>query len=72
MATMIDPVTPETVGVKSDANRAVEYPVQVAHISEPVLRLAGTISVIRSGRRDVALSDQEWQDLGLENTADAQ
>lgn len=63
VAIMIDPtvdsiVTDETVP-------ALEYPVSLAYLSEPSLRLKGTISTIRLGRRDLALSEQEWQDLGL-------
>ena len=74
MATMIDPDSQEAVGGKDEAVLEVEYPVQLACVPEPVLRLAGTVSVIRLGRRDLALSDQEWRDLGLpglEDMADA-
>ncbi len=45
--------------------REVEYPVYLTHLREPVLCLAGKVGVIRSGRRDLALSAAEWQDLGL-------
>jgi hypothetical protein len=75
MATMVDPSSQETVGINDEAGLQVEYPVQLAHTPEPVLRLAGRVSVIRPGRRDLALSDQEWCDLGLpgtETVADAE
>ncbi|MCI0487121.1 MAG: hypothetical protein L0229_11035 [Blastocatellia bacterium] len=71
MATVTDTDSQEAVEVKDKVALGVEYPVQLAHTSEPVLRLAGTISVIRSGKRDPALSDQEWRDLGLEDAPDA-
>ena len=65
MATMIDWVSGETVGLQDEAAPEIEYPIQLAHTPEPVLRLAGTVKLICPGRRDLALSDQEWQDLGL-------
>lgn len=63
--TMIEFGSGEAVGLSEEAMPGVEYPVQLAHTPEPVLRLAGTIKTIRPGRRDLALSEQEWQDLGL-------
>ncbi len=65
MAIIIDPASRETVGVKDEAVMEVEYPVQLAYTSAPVLCLAGTVSLIRQGRRDLALSETEWQDLEL-------
>lgn len=64
-AAIIDSDSRETVGVKDEAVIDVEYPVALAYTSEPVLCLAGTISVIRPGRRDLALSDAEWKELEL-------
>ncbi|MGH9854434.1 MAG: hypothetical protein ACREBD_31705 [Blastocatellia bacterium] len=58
MATTIDPNSRE-------AALDVEYPIQLAYTREPVMCLAGTVSVISPGRRDLALSDVEWQDLEL-------
>lgn len=58
MATTIDPNSRE-------AALDVEYPIQLAYTREPALCLAGTVSVISPGRRDLALSDMEWQDLEL-------
>ncbi len=45
--------------------REIEYPIYLTHLREPVLCLAGKVGVIRPGRRDLALSEAEWQDLGL-------
>ncbi len=56
MATTIDPNPRE-------AALDVEYPIQLAYTREPVMCLAGTVSVISPGRRDLALPDVEWQDL---------
>jgi hypothetical protein len=55
IATTIDPNLRE-------AELDVEYPIQLAYTREPVMCLAGTVSVISPGRRDLALSDMEWQD----------
>jgi hypothetical protein len=63
LARKIDSNPRETAGLEDQAEIGVEYPVQLAFEREPVMRLAGTISVIRQGRRDLALSDVEWQDL---------
>lgn len=65
MAAIIDPDSRETDGVREEAQMEVEYQVQLAYTSEPVVCLAGTVSVIRQGRRDLALSETEWQDLEL-------
>lgn len=64
MATVSEPKTEEAAGGKTEARREVEYPVHLARLSQPVLRLEGTVSVIRAGRRDLALSEQEWQGTG--------
>lgn len=71
MATLIHLDSSETGSIADETVLEVEYPVQLAHTSEPALRLAGTVSVIRPGRRDLALSDQEWRELGLEAVPDA-
>lgn len=65
MATIAVTDSRETAGIQDEAGMEVEYPVQLAYMPEPVLCLTGTISVIRQGRRDLALSDLEWQDLEL-------
>jgi hypothetical protein len=72
MATIIDPDPRETAGIKDQAVMEVEYPVQLAYTREPVMCLAGTISLIRPGRRDLALSDVEWQDLELPELSELQ
>src|SRR5262249_59536042 len=48
-----------------------EYPVVLAYRREPVQRLTGVIRTIREGPRDLALTDDEWQTLGLEEGTDA-
>jgi hypothetical protein len=48
----------------------VEYPIQLAYTREPVMCLAGTVSAISPGRRDLALSKMEWQDLELPEVTD--
>jgi hypothetical protein len=50
----------------------VEQPVVLAHKSKPVTRLKGVIRSIKPGRRDLALSDQEWESMGLEDIADGE
>jgi hypothetical protein len=57
VAAIVDPE------LRQQAVLEVEYPVQLADTREPVLCLAGTVSVIRPGRRGLALSEAEWQDL---------
>jgi hypothetical protein len=52
MATTIDPDPRE-------AALDVEYPIQLAYTREPMMCLAGTVSVISPGRRDLALSELE-------------
>lgn len=72
MATMIDSDLQKPASVQNEAVLEVESPVQLAYTSAPALQLTGTVSVIRSGRRDLALSDEEWRDLGLGDAADAE
>jgi hypothetical protein len=50
----------------------VEQPVVLAYKSKPVVRLTGVIRSIKPGRRDLALSDQEWESMGLEDAADGE
>ncbi len=50
----------------------IEHPVVVAHQAEPALSLSGTIVSIKRGRRDFALSDDEWVTrVGLPHDAKA-
>ena len=72
MATIIDSDSGETAGLKDRAVMDVEYPVQLVYTREPVMCLVGTVSVIRPGRRDLALSDMEWQDLELPELSELQ
>ena len=46
-------------------------PVVLAYRREPVQRLTGVVRTIREGPRDLALTDDEWQTLGLEEDTDA-
>ena len=48
-----------------------EYPVVLAYRREPVHRLTAVIRTIRAGPRELALTDDEWQTLGLEESTDA-
>jgi hypothetical protein len=48
-----------------------EYPVILAYRRQPVQCLTGVVRTIREGPRDLALTDDEWQTLGLEETPDA-
>jgi hypothetical protein len=48
-----------------------EYPVVLAYRREPVQRLTGVVRTIRQGPREFALTDDEWQTLGLEEGTDA-
>jgi hypothetical protein len=65
IARTIDSDSGETASVKNETAPEVEYPVQLAYTPAPALCLAGTVSMITPGRRDLALSDSEWQDLEL-------
>ena len=65
LATAFEPAPSEPVNLKESDLREIEYPVQLAYTREPVMSLTGTITIIRPGRRDLALSETEWQDLGL-------
>ena len=48
----------------------VEYHVAIAYPPCPGVRLCGRIRSIRPGRTDLALSDEEWKALGLEDVFD--
>jgi hypothetical protein len=49
-----------------------EYPVVLAYRRPPVQRLTGVVRTIREGPRTPALTDDEWQTLGLEDSTDAE
>ncbi len=70
LATAFEPAPPEIVNLKESELREIEYPVQLAYTREPVMSLAGTVTVIRRGRQDLALSDTEWQTLELPTSAE--
>ena len=65
MATMVDFISSEAVGTVNEVEPEIEYPVSLAYTAEPALRLVGKVKVMGCGRRDFALSDQEWQGLGM-------
>jgi hypothetical protein len=48
-----------------------EHPVVLAYQHAPVQRLPGVVRAIHAGDRELALTDDEWQTLGLEDTPDA-
>ena len=48
-----------------------EYPVVLAYQRPPVQRLPGVVRTIRSSDPAPALTEEEWQTLGLEETPDA-
>lgn len=48
-----------------------EYPVVLAYQRPPVQRLPGVVRTVGEGPRTPALTDDEWQSLGLEDAPDA-
>ena len=73
--TMREPVGPAPVVVEDELVPEAEYNVTLAYRGKPVAVLTGVITVIRPGPQDLALSDQEWEDLelfGMEQTADGE
>jgi hypothetical protein len=49
-----------------------EYPVVLASRRPPVQRLTGVVRTIRAGPRTPALTNDEWQSLGLEDPTHAE
>ena len=66
-----DQQTPQERGTEADVVSEREYPVVLAYRREPVQRLTGVVRTIREGPRELALTDDEWQTLGLEERTDA-
>jgi len=62
---------PEQRVLEADMLPESEYPVVLAYRREPVQRLTGVVRTIREGPRELALTDDEWQTLGLEESTDA-
>jgi hypothetical protein len=54
----------------TSSSPALEYPVVLAYRREPVQHLTGVIHTIREGNHDLALSQEEWETLGLEDPSD--
>jgi hypothetical protein len=50
---------------KPDILPGVERTVVLALKPEPALHLTGVIRSIKPGRQDLALSEEEWESLGL-------
>jgi hypothetical protein len=48
----------------------VEQSVVLAHKHAPVLRITGVIRSVQPGRRDLSLSDTEWESVEPEAGAD--
>jgi len=66
-----DQQAPQERGTEADVVPESEYPVVLAYRRQPVQRLTGVVRTIREGPRELALTDDEWQTLGLEETMDA-
>jgi len=62
---------PQPRDLEADLLPESEYPVVLAYRREPVQRLTGVVRTIREGPRELALTDNEWQTLGLEESTDA-
>jgi hypothetical protein len=65
------PQAPQPRDLEADLLPDREYPVVLAYRREPVQRLTGVVRTIRQGPRELALTDDEWQTLGLEERTDA-
>ena len=61
----------QQIVTEADVVPESEYPVVLAYRRPPVQRLTGVVRTIREGHRDLALTHEEWQTLGLEETTDA-
>jgi hypothetical protein len=67
-----DQQAPQARGTEVDVvPESEEYPMVLAYRREPVQCLTGVVRTIREGPRDLALTDDEWQTLGLEESTDA-
>ena len=65
------PEPPQPLAPEADLLPEGEYPVVLASRRPPVQRLPGVVRTIREGPRELALTNDAWQTLGLEETADA-
>ena len=66
-----DPRAPQPMVPEADVVPESEYPVVLAYRRQPVQRLMGVLRTVREGPRELALTDDEWQTLGLEESTDA-
>ena len=62
---------PQPRGLEADEDPEMEYPVVLAYRRQPVRHLTGVVRTVREGLRELALTDDEWQTLGLEESTDA-
>lgn len=62
---------PRETETEADVLPESEHPVVVAYQRAPVQRLPGVVRAIRAGDRELALTDDAWQTLGLEEPPDA-
>lgn len=62
---------PQPRGLEADEGPEMEYPVVLAYRRQPVQHLTGVVRTVREGPRELALTDDEWQALGLEEGTDA-
>ena len=56
---------------EADVLPEIESPVVLAYQRVPVQRLPGVVRTIHAGDQELALTDDEWQTLGLEEPPDA-
>lgn len=71
MATILtEPAKHKPVVPNTGTPLEIEHEVLLAQVTEPAMRLIGKVSAIRRGRKDLALSDDEWQNLGLPDDAE--
>ena len=66
-----DPRPPRPLVPEADVVPESEYPVVLAYRRQPVQRLMRVLRTVREGPRELALTDDEWQTLGLEESTDA-
>jgi hypothetical protein len=70
-AARVDPPLPREPEPAADLLPDSEHPVVLAYQRPPVQRLPGVVRTIRSSDPTPALTEEEWQTLGLEETPDA-
>lgn len=61
----------EPLMTEAEGSRAIESPVVLASQRTPERRFPGVVRTIRASDQTLALTDDEWHTLGLEETPDA-